>query len=599
MNAERLLAHYHEIADAPDAIARLRRFILDLAVRGKLVPQNANDEPASELLKAIVAKRGQLAESGIVRPSKALAERSKSKKLFDLPRGWAWTNANQMWDFENGDRSKNYPSKDQLVAEGIPFINAGHLDGGLVSLKNMNFISQAKFSQLGGGKLRPGDQLYCLRGSLGKHAIFLHEGDAAIASSLVILRPIEPETVPYLSKYLDSDIALMMLNRFDNGTAQPNLSSANLRLYEIPLPPLAEQHRIVAKVDELMGLCDRLERARKSREAVRDRLASASLARLGTPDLNNFQANARFALDALPALTTRPDQIKQLRQAILNLAVRGKLVAQDYSDKPTPDIMEQMRVVRRADWKEAKLREFSRRGKAPPKNWEDAYVFPEHEDGSFEIPNTWAWASTLEACDCVESGSTPPASEMTEGHGEIPYIKVYNLTRNGTLDFSVKPTFISRETHEKKLARSQIIPGDVLMNIVGPPLGKVSLVTDKFPEWNTNQAVVLFRPLQHLLPRYLVICLLSDDVLSWIVDLAQQTVGQVNISVSKSRRLPIPLPPIAEQHRIVAKVDALMTLCDRLEANLTTTAATRRRLLDALLAEALAPVEDRELEAAE
>src|SRR5712671_897020 len=103
MNTERFLANYHEIADAPDAISRLRRFILDLAVRGKLVPQDPKDEPASELLKAIVTTRGKLAEVGIVRPSKKLAERSRSKKLFVLPRGWTWTNANQMWDFENGD----------------------------------------------------------------------------------------------------------------------------------------------------------------------------------------------------------------------------------------------------------------------------------------------------------------------------------------------------------------------------------------------------------------------------------------------------------------------------------------------------------------
>jgi type I restriction enzyme S subunit len=382
MNTERFLAHYHEIADAPDAIARLRRFILDLAVRGKLVAQDATDEPASELLTAIVTKRGKLAEAGIVRPGKALAEKSNSKKLFDLPRGWAWTNANQMWDFENGDRSKNYPSKDQLVAEGIPFINAGHLVGGLVSLENMNFISQAKYNQLGGGKLRLGDQLYCLRGSLGKHAIFLHKGDAAIASSLVILRPIEPETVPYLSRYLDSDIALMMLKRFDNGTAQPNLSSANLRLYEIPLPPLAEQHRIIAKVDELMALCDQLEAARRSREAVRDRLAVASLARLNAPDPETFRADARFALDALAALTTRPDQIKQVRQTILNLAVRGKLVPQDPKDEPASELLK--RVVRQ---RKQLVADRKIRGANPPP------PPPSLEEEIFGPPSTWQLCS--------------------------------------------------------------------------------------------------------------------------------------------------------------------------------------------------------------
>ena len=109
-----------------------------------------------------------------------------------------------------------------------------------------------------------------------------------------------------------------------------------------PLPPLAEQHRIVAKVDELMALCDRLEAARAGREAVRDRLAAASLARLNAPDPETFQADARFALDALPALTTRPDQIKQLRQTILNLAVRGKLVPQDANDEPASELLKRI-----------------------------------------------------------------------------------------------------------------------------------------------------------------------------------------------------------------------------------------------------------------
>ncbi len=122
----------------------------------------------------------------------------------------------------------------------------------------------------------------------------------------------------------------------------PGISREDVEEFVFPLPPLAEQHRIVAKVDELMALCDRLEAARGSREAVRDRLAAASLARLNAPDPETFQADARFALDALPAFTTRPDQIKQLRQTILNLAVRGKLVPQDASDEPASELLKQI-----------------------------------------------------------------------------------------------------------------------------------------------------------------------------------------------------------------------------------------------------------------
>lgn len=261
-----------------DQMKHLRQTILNLAVRGKLVPQEPNDEPASELLKQIASTRAQLIRAGLIRQTKTIAPLKAESAVFEVPVGWLWIHANEVWDFENGDRSKNYPSRDQLVERGIPFVNAGHLVGGRVSMSAMNFISQAKFEQLGGGKLRRGDQLYCLRGSLGKHATYDHDGAAAIASSLVILRPIDQDIAPYLAKYLDSDIANLMLRRFDNGSAQPNLSSANVHLYEIPLPPLAEQYRIVSKVDELMAVCDRLEASLAAGDNIRSRLLGAIVA---------------------------------------------------------------------------------------------------------------------------------------------------------------------------------------------------------------------------------------------------------------------------------------------------------------------------------
>jgi type I restriction enzyme S subunit len=141
-------------------------------------------------------------------------------------------------------------------------------------------------------------------------------------------------------------------------------------------------------------------------------------------------------------------------------------------------------------------------------------------------------------------------------------------------------------------------PGDVLMNIVGPPLGKVALVTDEYPEWNINQALAFFRPMQHFSSRFIALVLMAPITIQEVLKETRGTVGQDNLSLEQVRSLRIPFVPKDHQHRIVAKVDALMSLCDRLEASLTATAATRRRLLDALLVEALAPVDTREMEAA-
>jgi len=152
---------------------------------------------------------------------------------------------------------------------------------------------------------------------------------------------------------------------------------------------------------------------------------------------------------------------------------------------------------------------------------------------------------------------------MYAGKGDVPFIKVYNLTDRGILDFSVKPTFIDHITHSGLLARSRVIPGDVLINIVGPPLGKVAIVPDDFPEWNINQAIVVFRPLNGILNKYLAFAFLTDSIMRRVTSLAKATAGQFNIGVGMCRRLlPIPIAPTNEQRRIVAKIEELFSDLD-------------------------------------
>ena len=172
---------------------------------------------------------------------------------------------------------------------------------------------------------------------------------------------------------------------------------------------------------------------------------------------------------------------------------------------------------------------------------------------------------------------------MAHGNGEIPYIKVYNLTRKGFLDFSINPTYISRSTHEERLGRSKIFPGDVLMNIVGPPLGKVSIVPDYYPEWNTNQAVVVFRPWASLKSDYLACAFMCDNVLYWITRTAQATAGQFNISVSNCRKLPVPLPPEREQMLMVETLKERLSIIERIDAQVEANLKRATRLRQGIL----------------
>jgi len=181
-----------------------------------------------------------------------------------------------------------------------------------------------------------------------------------------------------------------------------------------------------------------------------------------------------------------------------------------------------------------------------------------------KLPDTWRWVVPSEVCVTVASGSTPKADQMFSGKGDVPFLKVYNLTQSGDLDFTVKPTYITRATHEGMLARSKAFPGDVLMNIVGPPLGKVSIVPSHIREANINQAIVVFRVSSEILAGYLAFALLTKSVLDRLTSRAKATAGQFNIGVGMCRALlPIPLAPFHEQQRIVAEIEKQFT---RLEA---------------------------------
>ena len=327
-----------------------------------------------------------------------------------------------------------------------------------------------------------------------------------------------------------------------------------------PLPPLAEQKRIVAKVDELMALCDRLEAQQHEREEKHKALSRASLARFAdapTP------ANLQFIFH--PSYTIAP---ADLRKSILTLAVQGKLVPQDPNDEPAGAL-----VARVADEKLRLLQAKEIKPETPLDPISDEEVFP--------IPDSWIWLRAGDLCRPISSGSTPDQSVFHASEG-IAYLKVYNI-RNQTVDFDYKRQFILVNHHEERMKRSILRPGDVIMNIVGPPLGKVAIVPDTFPEWNCNQAISFFRPIFPEFAPYLYTFLKEGSFLQNIQLIG--TAGQDNISVTKCKFIPVPIPPLAEQCRIVAKVDELMKLVDALETQLAASRATAANLLAALVAE--------------
>ncbi len=570
MNAERLLQHYERIADAPDAIARLRRFILDLAVRGKLVPQDPNDEPA-KVLHAQLAK--QFAEQSI---GKGRGRRSEIaagliyQPPYAAPAGWHWVRMGELGETNIG---LTYSPND-LNSDGVPVLRSNNVQEGKIALDDLVRVTTELKSSV---MVRQGDMLICARNGsralVGKAAIIdrLPEPMAFGAFMAIFRSPINL----YLHLFLTSPVFRQVIDEVNTNTIN-QITQANLRSTLVPLPPLAEQRRIVAKVDELMGLCDRLDAARAGREAARDRLAAASLARLNAPDPETFQSDARFALDALPALTTRPDQIKRLRQTILNLAVRGKLVPQDASDESAASELRKVEKLKaKQDIKKPK--------KIAPIEDVDKWCL---------TPIGWVWARWDQITDWITYGFTRPMEHVNEG---VPIVTGKNVNE-GQIIFetaSLTPMQLFDALNEKDKPQ----PGDILITKDGS-IGRTAIVEAKHLPFCINQSVaVMWLRSCHFDRRFLKLVLDSPQTQGV---LSEKTAGVAikHISVTDLGKMVFPLPPLAEQHRIVAKVDALMALCDRLEASLAATAATRRRLLDALLAEALAPVDAREMEAA-
>ena len=533
MNAEQLLAHYDRVADAPDAIARLRRFVLDLAVRGKLVAQNPVDEPASDLSKWIT--RGDIDE-----PS--------------LPRNWCRPPVGEILDFQYG---KGLKARERTEHGPVPVYGSN----GVVGYTTEPLTQRP--SIIVGRKGSAGALNKCNGPSWTTDVAYFVEA---------------PEFLDL--HFLYFSLAVLDLGKLGKGI-KPGLSRSDAYTKFICIPPLTEQHRIVARVDELVAVCDRREEARTVREDTRDRLTKASYARLSTPDTDDvsFRSHARVAINTLPALTARADQVKHLRQTILNLTVRGKLVEQDPRDEPAIELLKR---IEKEKTQLVRAEKVKRPRRSQPFDPADVPV---------EVPMQWAWATLRQISLRLHYGFTTSASKL---RNEVRLLRITDI-QNDRVDWSTVPYC---EINADKFQNYALECGDLLIARTGGTIGKTFLVTEVPVKSVFASYLIRVQPARSLFAEYLKLFCGSD--LYWDqLRAGSRGGGQPNVNGQSLGNMIVPLPPLAEQRRIVAKVDELMALCDRLENSLGTSDTTRLRLLESLLHETLAPAIGREMEAAE
>jgi type I restriction enzyme S subunit len=298
MNAEQLLQHFDRISEAPDAIPRLRRFILDLAVRGKLVAQDPSDEPAAELLKRIAAKKARLVKAGEIKKPKKFPE--VVEVPYGLPTNWLWTRIREV----TSDRGQEIPQSK------FTYIDVTAIDKEAGVVAEPKILEATEAPSRARKKTKKGDVIYsCVRPYLMNVAIIDtdFEPEPIASTAFAILNGHGLILPRYLWIVLRSTFMVECVEENQRGQAYPAINDADFAVLPFPLPPLAEQLRIVERVDELMSLCDQLEAAKEEREQTHDKLVAASLQGLSQPaeEEESFREHARFTLNILPLITTR------------------------------------------------------------------------------------------------------------------------------------------------------------------------------------------------------------------------------------------------------------------------------------------------------
>ncbi len=252
---------------------KVKKAILQEAIQGKLTKSWRKtatiEESGKQLLDRIIEERNakllanweeaKKKNSKAKKPAPiAASEITEDEIPFEIPKSWCWCRLGDLGTFINGDRGSNYPSKDKLSSNGeIPFVSAINFENTTLRKDNLLYVSQKQYDLLRSGKLQKEDFAICIRGSLGKFCFYPLEV-GAIASSLVILRANEIINKKYLYYYLCSDFFYEEIKRFNNGTAQPNLAAGDLIKFLFPLPPLAEQEKIVEIIEQMLPLCEKL-----------------------------------------------------------------------------------------------------------------------------------------------------------------------------------------------------------------------------------------------------------------------------------------------------------------------------------------------------
>jgi len=552
-----LLKHFKELTVRPKNAQELKGLILQLAIQGKLTgkwrEENPDIEPASLLLKRISKEKTQLIKEKKIRKGKKSGSIKNEEKYLDIPEKWEWARIIEIGNLFNGNsvNKSEKATKYEGLETGYPYLGTKDINYGFEPLNYDNGV-RIPFDEPKFKIAHKNTALICSEGGSAGKKCGITTKDICFGNKLYALEQygnIEPVFI--LSIYKTPIFFEIFQSKMTGIIGGISINSFGD--IPMPLPPLEEQKAIVEVVETLFKEVEQLEQLTVERITLKEDFVTSALNQLTT---NNAKKEWEFLQDHFKSFFDETHNIKKLRETVLQLAVQGKLTAdwrlqQSLNGAEVEDasiLLKRIKDERKRLVKEKKIKD------------EKQISSITDEEIPYALPESWVWCRMQDLCPNISSGSTPPKPYFKEEG--VPYLKVYNI-RNQKIDFDYRKQFVDKEYHSTKLKRSILKPGDVIMNIVGPPLGKVAIIPDDFPEWNCNQAISFFQPLDRKLNTWLYTFLLAGTFLDRIELIG--TAGQDNISVTKSKTIMLPLPPLEEQKAIVQKVNALMGLCDALE----------------------------------
>jgi type I restriction enzyme S subunit len=561
MNAETFFKHFETFAEAPNGVAKLREMILQLAVQGKLVSQDPDDEPALVVISRIAAQKNKLLEGGDIQMDKKFSPIAKQQPPWSIPSSWQWVRLQDIFVISRGGSPR--PAGDpQYFGGAIPWITVGEIT------KNEELFltnTSTGLTELGSRRSRfidPGDLLITNSGAtLGVPKISRIRG--CINDGVALLKCHHSDVVKEYA-YLFLRQQTQAFRNVNQGMGQPNLNTPILAGWYFAFPPLKEQKRIVSKVDQLMKLCDALESRQTARRESRMRLVGATLDRVvSTSSTAEFPKHVNRLRDQFDRLFDTPTTIPQLRQTILQLAVQGKLVPQDPNDEPAETLFNRIVLQKDALIAEKTIRR------------SNSHTSRDASTDDYSLPTGWVWV-TLDDVTDIGTGGTPPTAtkEYYEG-GTIPWI-----TSSATnSQFIEQPEQLITENAVSD-CRLKIYPrGSLVVALYGQ--GKTrGQVGELMFDSTCNQACAVIRFFCDGIGVRNYTRLVFRKKYHELRELAAGG-AQPNLNGGMIRLMKVPLPPLAEQNRIVAKVNQLMKLCDGLESQLSESEIQSTQILSA------------------